>query len=288
MERARRDKLVEAHHALEEEQQTALAATCEKGQGAQERCEPSCYRAESTDPRAGKKLARAEIVHLACRPDETGPIVFADEIGGAKVVVRAVRGRWPKGHKKGTWEADVESSVSTALGPEVARGDVLRVTGAWTAMVHPLTREPLRCVTVSHYVGSMRRALDACGARGGIACEAMGNAAAHGIDVVHFRLAEARQLHAAGKEPECQRAALEAIAVARGLPRWRQYATLNVNQWKPYPRYRTRFDGTLDEDALFRTAAALGSDAEALHAACGGPSSPKTTAAQEQSFHTCW
>jgi hypothetical protein len=151
-----------------------------------------------------------------------------------------------------------------------------------------VTNERLRCVSVAHHVMSMRRPLDACGARGAIACEATGNSAAHGINVVHYRLAEARQLHAANKQMECQRAALEAIAVARGMPRWRQYVTLNVDQWKAYPRYRTRFDGVLDEETLFATAIRLGREAEAVHAECGGPANVKTTAGQEQSFHTCW
>jgi len=291
-ETLRRGELAAAHRELEEEQQIALAATCDRKATpvAPERCEPSCYRTESPDPRAGKKHGRAEIVHLVCRhatSDESGPIVFADEVGGAKISVRAARGRAPKPHKKGTWQAELGAAVTVALQPEVARGEAIHVLGAWKSMTHPLTKERMRCVTVAHRT-SMRRALDACGGRGGVACEASGNAAAHGINVVHFRLAEARQLRAAGKQTECQRASLEAIAVARGMPRWRQYATLNVNQWKAYPRYRTRFDGILDEDALFTTAIALGSEAQALHAECGGAANPKTTATQEQSFHTCW
>ncbi len=285
----RRDKLGAAHRELEAEQSTALGASCEKTDPPEphQRCEPSCYRPEPAHPTAGKKLGRAEIVHLACRSGdagETGPIVFADEIGGS---ARAGRGRVPKPHKNGSWEAEVEAAVTLALQPELARGDAIRVTGGWKLVAHPVTKEKLRCVTVVHHAGALRRPLDGCGGRGAIACEATGNAAVHGINVVHYRLAEARQFHATGLEPECQQAALEAIAVARGLPRWRQYVTLNVNQWKPYPRYRTRFDGILDEEALFTTAAALGRDAEALHVECGGGSS-RTTAAQEQSFHTCW
>ncbi len=288
-EQQRRMKLAAAHRELEAEQSAALAATCEKSDppAPHSRCEPSCYRAEPADPRAGKQLGRAEIVHLACRSAdaaETGPIVFADEIGGA---LRAARGRMPKLHLKGSWEAEVEAAVGAALQPELSRGDVIRVTGAWTLITHPVTKERLRCVAVSHHVAAIRRPLDGCGGRGAIACEVTGNAAVHGINVVHYRLAEARQFHTIGLEPECQQAALEAIAVARGLPRWRQYVTLNVNQWKAYPRYRTRFDGILDEDTLFATAASLGRDAEALHVECGGASG-RTTAAQEQSFHTCW
>lgn len=293
MERERRRDLATAHRELEVEQQTALAATCEKpaGEEPRPRCEPSCYRAEPPDPRAGKQLGRAEILHLVCRgatAGETAPIVFADEIAPAKVTLRAGRGPMPKPHKKGTWEAAIEAAVAAALEPELQRGDVIRVTDAWRTVSHPVTNERLRCVTVAHHAKSLRRPLDVCGGRGAIACEANGNAAVHGINVVHYRLAEARRLQAAGKLPDCLRASLEAFAVARGLPRWRQYVSLNVGQWKASPRYRTRFDGILDEEALFATAMALGSEAQALHAECGGPANPRTTAAQEQSFHTCW
>ena len=115
-----------------------------------------------------------------------------------------------------------------------------------------------------------------------------GNPVARAINVVHYRLAEARRLQAAGKATECQQAALEAVAVARGLPRWRQYVKLNINKWVAVARYRTRFDGILDEDTLFTTTANLGAEAEQVHAACGGPTGAPTTPAHEQSFHTCW
>ena len=92
----------------------------------------------------------------------------------------------------------------------------------------------------------------------------------------------------ARKPAECQQAALEAIAVARGLPRWRQYAKLNVEHWTDHAAYRTRFDGTLDEDTLFAQAATLGAEAETVYTACGGAADAPTTPVQEQSFHTCW
>ncbi|MBA3394365.1 MAG: hypothetical protein H0T89_17090 [Deltaproteobacteria bacterium] len=289
-ERVRRSKLSAAHRELEDEQATALAAKCEKpAQPAEARCLPSCYAVEAADPRAGTKLkGPVEITHLVCKRADDGPFMIADEIGGAKLAVRAVRGRFPKGNKSGTWQAEVEAAASAALKPELARGDVVRVMGEWKPSMHPATKERLQCVAVSHYTKSKRGALDRCGGRGKLACEAMGNSAAHGLNVVRYRLVEATQLQAAGKEAECQQAAREAVAIARGMPRWRQYATLNTAEWKAFPRYRTRFDGVLDEDALFTLAIQLGTEAQAVYAACGGGGNPKTTAAEEQSFHTCW
>ncbi len=289
-ERVRRSKLSAAHRELEDEQATALAAKCEKpGQPAEARCLPSCYAAEAADPRAGTKLkGPLEITHLVCKRADEGPFMIADEIAGAKLAVRAVRGRFPKGNKPGTWQAEVEVAASVALKPELARGDVVRLTGDWKPSTHPATKERLQCVTVSHYANAKRGALDGCGGRGKLACEAMGHAAAHGLNVVRYRLLEATQLQATGKEAECQQAAREAVAIARGMPRWRQYATLNTAEWRAFPRYRTRFDGVLDEDTLFRLAIELGTQAHAVYVACGGGGNLKTTAAEEQSFHTCW
>ncbi len=290
-ERARRATLAAAHRGLEDEQSTALAATCEQPAGAPatRRCLPTCYRAEPPDPRAGARSARPiESQHLACTRTEGSPVLVVDEVLGAARPVRAARGRFPRPHAAGTWQARVEAAVTSALQPEVAKGDVIRVTGAWKSKVHPVTQERLRCVGVSHFARSQKRALDACGSSGKIACEAGGNAAAHGINVVHFRLLEAKRFHAAGNEAACQQAALEAVAVGRGMPRWRQYATLNTDHWVTAARYRTRFDGLLDEDTLFTTAMALGVEAQSLYTTCGGPGNPATTVQQEQSFHTCW
>lgn len=282
---SRRAKLSAVHRELEAAQAEALAATCAPKAPVAPRCEPSCYRAEAADPRAGKRHPRAEVMHFVCEGGESGRFTLVDEIGGAKVGVKPAR-KVPRPHKKGGWEVEVEAAVTQALGPEVARGDVVRVTGTWQPVTHPLTKAALRCTSVSHFT-ALAKPLDECGGRGKVTCEAVGNAAAHGINVVHYRLAEARRLEAAGDLPGCQRAALEAIAVAHGLPRWRQYMTLNVATWTAYARYRTRFDGILDEETLFTTAAALGNDARAVYGQCGG-ATVKTTVAQEQSFHTCW
>ena len=295
-EQARRAEIASAHRKLEEEQSIALAAGCDKPPPHAPRCAPSCYAIEPPDPRAPAKKPKRqrvgplEVQHVVCeQPGDdahAGPFVHANELDGAKLTAKPVRGRFPKPHKAGTWEG----TLAAALASQAAfpRNDVIRVTSSWRARVHPVTKERLRCVTVSHFMRAPKRPVDVCGSDGSLACEAGGDSAAHGINVVHYRLAEARTLQAAGKSAECQQASLEALAVARGMPRWRQYAQLNAASWIPRAGYRTRFDGILDEDTLFVTAAALGVMAEQVHIACGGAPGAKTTAEQEQSFHTCW
>jgi hypothetical protein len=167
----------------------------------------------------------------------------------------------------------------------LAMKDPIAITGTWRPQVNPLTKERLRCVSASRFVKRVANPLGACGGLG--TCEASGSASARAINVVHYRLAEAQRLQAAGKQDDCQQAALEAVAVARGLPRWRQYMSLNAGKWKEGQAYRTRFDGVLDEETLFARTAALGTEAEAVYKACGG-GAPATAVEQEQSFHTCW
>jgi hypothetical protein len=285
-EQAKHDDIVASHRKLEEEQQSALALGCTepKNHEKHERCLPSCYATEPADPRAGKRLSgNIELAHLVCEQD--GGYALADELD-PKLAVRGARGR-PASHKPGSWQQTIEAALAEAHRPKLGRGEAYVVTGAWRTLEHPLTKARLRCVTATLYLRP-RRPLDGCGADGTLACEATGNGAARAINVAHYRLAEAQRLQTAGKTAECQQAALEAVAVARGLPRWRQYVKLNIAKWIDHPGYRTRFDGILDEDALVAKIAAIGGEAEQVYVACGGAAGAPTKAAQEQSFHTCW
>lgn len=284
-EREHHDEVAAAHRKLEDAQQDAMSAACDspRPESTHERCLPSCYTTEAADPRAtaAKKLhGNLEIQHVVCEAGDRSAVV--DELDG-KLAVKPSHGR-PKPHKKGSWQAELETQLRDS---QFAKGSTIVVTGTWKPMTHPVTHEKLRCVAVSQFVAA-HKPLDACGTLGEAACEAAGNGTARAINVVHFRLAEAKALQAANKSDDCQKAALEAVAVARGLPRWRQYMKLNEGKWDPRGRYRTRFDGTLDEDALFALVTSMQSEAESVYAACGGPPNAPTTAEQEQSFHTCW
>ncbi|HEY0254633.1 MAG TPA: hypothetical protein VGC41_24065 [Kofleriaceae bacterium] len=267
-----RDEIVAAHRKLELEQQDALALACTEPAPHPQRCTPNCYPTEPVDPRATKKPST--IAHVVC--GDSAPYVIVDEL----VVPKKLRAAKP--HRKKSTEGVLEATLATEL--HVPKGDQVVVQGTWHAAQHPISKEPLRCIDVVHLA---KHPIDGCGADGNLACEATGNQAARGINVVHFNLAVARELATSNDNEKCQQAALEAVAIARGLPRWRQYAKLNAGKWVEHPGYRTRFDGVLDEDSLFAIAGSLGHEAEQLYAQCGG-GEPKTTAEQEQSFHGCW
>jgi hypothetical protein len=286
-EQKKREEITASHRVAELEQQNAMAATCSepKPWTKHERCLPSCYPTEEAAANADTKLSGpTEMEHIVCRRDGQVPFAVVDALD-AKLAIKQVRGRFPKPHRKGSAEATLATWFVDSV--KLAKHDVVVVKGAWRNHKHPLTRESLSCVRVAHYAKALRGKVGECGAGPGITCEAAGNGAARAINVVHFRLAEAKRLQAASKAEQCQQAALEAVAVARGLPRWRQYKKLNVDEWNDKLLYKTRFDGLLDEDTLFATVTALGAEAETLYAACGG-ATPTTNVDQEQSFHMCW
>jgi len=286
------DAIAATHRVSELEQQNALAAACTdpKPWNKHERCLPSCYPTEEADARADKKLNGAtELEHVVCRVDGEVRFAIVDDIAGAKLKVKPVRGRFPRAHGKRAWQAEVETWFRDEQVAKLPKTDVVIVRGNWSNRPHPLSREKLSCVTISHYAKALRGKLDECGAvaHSSVTCEAAGSGAARAINVAHYRLVEAKRLRTAGKMEPCKQAALEAIAIARGLPRWRQYKKLNVDEWNDKALYKTRVDGVLDEDRLFAVVAGFGSEAEAVYAACGGPT-PTTHVDQEQSFHTCW
>lgn len=280
------EELAAAHRKLEDAQQEALSASCPdpKPASAHERCLPSCYTTEAADARSTPKTKGAlEIQHVVCESPDDAPPILADELG-KNLAAKKQRGR-AKPHKKRTWQAELEAKLRDSK--QFAKASTLVVTGTWRAMKNPATHESMRCVAVSQFI-SAPKGLDACGSVGDAACESAGNGAARAINVVHYRAAEARALLAAGKSDACQQAALEAVAVSRGFARWRQYMKLNEGTWDKRDRYRTRFDGVVDEDTLAAKIQTMGTDAESTYGQCGGASGAQTTTEQEQSFHTCW
>lgn len=293
-EQARRARIVHEHRKLESQQQDALGAVCtDSAKWAPQHCTPSCYPPEPPDPRAGTKVAgTVEIHHHVCQRvlagDQSGPWLITHELDAKKLPARPFRRRFPKAHKKGSWQAEIATALVEARVGKAPRGEVFAVLGgAVRATMHPVTREPMRCVTVAQYTTMPRATLDACGMRGKATCEAVGNPAARGINLARFRLAEAAIFRDARKDEQCRTAALDALATARGLPRWRQYAKLNVGQWTEGLAYKTRYDGVLDEDTLFALAPVLAADAQRMLAECGMVGTPPTTPEHEHAFHAC-
>jgi hypothetical protein len=101
------------------------------------------------------------------------------------------------------------------------------------------------------------------------ACEPNGSRTATALNMLHYRLDEATKARAANDKPRCVRESWAAAAIATGLPRFRT-ASQHGGHWVANLTYLTRWDGNLSEPALFAKAAADGSDAATLYAACDG------------------
>jgi hypothetical protein len=102
------------------------------------------------------------------------------------------------------------------------------------------------------------------------ACEPGGSNVVVGVNLIHFRIEAAKTAQASDKA-RCQREARSAVAIARGVVRFRNEAK-TAKTWAIGLTYRTRYDGDLDEQKLFELAAANGDAADKLFKACGGTS----------------
>jgi hypothetical protein len=100
-------------------------------------------------------------------------------------------------------------------------------------------------------------------------CEPLGSKTARAINIVHFRVEEAKTAQSAGKKVVCQDAARAAVATASGLNKFRDQQKAQHNWGTKYP-YKTRYDGTLDEQALFAKVDEYKKAAEGLFKSCGG------------------
>jgi len=100
------------------------------------------------------------------------------------------------------------------------------------------------------------------------ACEPGGSNVVVGVNLIHFRIEAATAAQPSDKA-RCQREARAAVAIARGVVRFRDEAKAGKT-WATGLTYRTRYDGDLDEPKLFELATSNGTAAEKLFKACGG------------------
>jgi hypothetical protein len=110
--------------------------------------------------------------------------------------------------------------------------------------------------------------LPECG-RPNLLCEPLGSKTARAINIIHFRVEEAKTAQAAGKKPVCQEAARVAVATATGVNKFRDQQKAAHNWATSYP-YKTRYDGTLNEQQVFAKVDEYKKTAEALFKSCGG------------------
>jgi hypothetical protein len=102
-----------------------------------------------------------------------------------------------------------------------------------------------------------------------VACEEGGSKAAYAINMIHFRIDEAKTAKNDGRADACAQAALVAMALATGLPKFREVRR-KEGKWVKNIVYKTRWDDELSEAELFAKAERSKSMARKLYKGCGG------------------
>lgn len=185
----------------------------------------------------------------------------------------------------GKW-AKVQKWAKGYLKDEMRTGDVLLIpAGAQWGKYEANDGTFGRSVRARWYSKNHHFGYDACGAIAGTntVCEFSGSKTARGVNLAHYRVDEAQKAKSAGDKALCMNAAKQAIAISRGLPKFRKDLKAS-GDWVANATYKTRYDGTLKEDAVFKKLEELGTIAAKLHKECGGDGSPATTEAEENAF----
>jgi hypothetical protein len=241
-------------------------------------CKPSCYPNEHAVPRAGQELKRG------CGFKYWS--VQQKDLGGGRYGRLEMRGI-PAGDPE---PVECKAMPPTSGGKWAATSQEMRglfkqyqgdlkdlrfvVHQDWTAERDAqLNRQ--RWTQIRVYASNWAFNPNECGAYGNISCEAAGSKTARALNYVRYRLDEAKGFEKDNAEA-CRISSFEAVATARGLVKFRA-ARRAKNQWSAGVTYKTRYDGSLTEDELFKKVAAYEKEAEALHVKCGGVS-PLVTA----------
>jgi hypothetical protein len=122
-----------------------------------------------------------------------------------------------------------------------------------------------------------------CGTDETIGCEEGGSETAFAINVIHYRLDEAKTAQHDGHTDVCTKAAFVAAALATGVPEFREVRR-KEKKWVDNISYRTRWDDTLSEDEVIAKARSSERAAEKLYTTCGGDSMPEFTPKDKFAF----
>jgi len=258
----------------------ATAARAEPQPDEHPRCMPSCYHTEKPAKESGTSIKTCGYFTKGITEADLGRGRF----GPPEVNQGATQGelvpscKFPTPGKK--WAALTKATRGAV---DAKPGDVVFVPDSETWGECTVGDEPARCIDLYWYGKKMDFDITDCGTGDlNVRCEGGGNPAARAINVAHFRVDEATKLSAGGNKADCKKAALEAVAVSRGL------AKSNIGfADEDTAKYKTLFDGTLNRQALTKKLAELGKQATALYKGCGG-GEPRTSDEDEQSYHARW
>jgi hypothetical protein len=242
------------------------------------RCKPSCYEPEAESPDSGKEVkACAHWTKGFCETATLSGWSEPELNQGASFVGIVSDCKFPKANA-GKW-AKLSKQAAAVLEPK--KGDVafIPASSTWDD-ADSSDGSKLRCLDLHWYEKESSVTMTKCGHPDqAVVCEVSGSKSVRAINMIHYRLDEAKKLKDTDKDG-CQAAALQAIAFSRGLPKFKKNLG---DDWAGGLTYRTRYDGTLKEKALFAQVKKLGDDATKVYKACGG-GTPKTTDEDEMAF----
>ena len=153
---------------------------------------------------------------------------------------------------------------------EPKKGDVAFIAASddW-GMADSSNGDKLRCLELQWYSKDDTVQMSKCGHPDDkVACEVTGSKTVRAINVIHYRIEEAKKLKASDKQA-CQQAALQAVAFSRGIPKFKKSLGSDSAEGLTY---KTRYDGVLTEVKAFARIKQLGTEALALYKSCGGGS----------------
>lgn len=115
-----------------------------------------------------------------------------------------------------------------------------------------------------------------------VVCEASGSKSAKAINMMHWHLAAAQQSHDRRNFEGCVEYTSWTFSFTRGIVKFRDAQKVK-QAWKDGFLYKTRWDGLVTEEQLFKKAESFAERAKALSYKCGQPE-PRVTESLELMF----
>lgn len=248
---------------------SAMAETATELRTAILQCKPSCYERAQFDGPA-KKIKVCAYLPIHFTQDKRGKKWSKLERSSAMSPIAVPSCKFPKTVPV-KWKAVVAEARKQL---DLAKGDFATVAadfGDWRYEKDDLDRVTARDVIIDHYSRG-HEDFDRC--RGGdpfATCEGENNEVTS-FNTASYRVTEARKLKRDGNHKDCRAATWDAVRQTKDAKKERERFT-KEGSWQSRT-YATRYDGLMNEKALYAKIDVLESEAIELWGQCGGKGEP--------------